>query len=234
MRDAWHEDVNKQFVDYYKKKEHEQDGKFSYFFHCYQGTTEKQVPLYTSRLLHASNTFASNIDLYINQKKMVSSLSFLSITSDFVVPRKFHVAITKAMHPQKIIWQTEVEFMNRGSYTLVFTEQNQFPYLAAFLDDRVPVMKRVKLRLIHLASNVSPLHVATDHVVLFANVSSLNARFLTLPPCEVALQFRKTTKEKAYYRVPTIRFQAEKTYTLFTMGYWKREPTFRFLLLEDG
>jgi hypothetical protein len=207
---------------------------YSDLYHYVQRQKQNQINPYFIRLLHASNSLPSEIDIYINDRKVVTSFAFSGVTNDFVVPGKFTVTVTKTMKPMEKLWETQIKLTNSGNYTLVITEKIQRPHLVAFQDDRKTIVGRVKLRLIQLSADVSPLSVDSNHGVLFSCVPFAHARFLTLSPCTVPLEIRLTNTEQTLYQVPTISFTAEKVYTLFTVGRTQLEPKFRLLLLEDG
>jgi hypothetical protein len=186
----------------------------------------------TCRLLHASSVLPTKIDIYISDKKRVSSLAFSQITLPFEVPTSsFIIIITRSMHPEQIIWQTTVNLREMRCYTLALTEKNDCPHLSVYIDDPVPVNKRAKLRMVQLAPDTSPISISTKQVVLFSDVWFGDARFLTLPSCQSPLFLRLANTNRLIYRVPQLHFKQGRVYTLFMVGRRGDSPKIRILLL---
>jgi hypothetical protein len=195
-----------------------------------QNEIERYIP--TCRLLHASSVLPSQVDIYIDHRKWISSLAFSQITLPFKVPTKpFTIIITRSMHPEHIIWQTTVNLKEIGCFTLALTEKNSCPHLSVYIDDPVPITGRAKLRMVQLAPDTSPISISTEQVVLFSDVWFGDARFLTLPSCQSPLFLRLANTDHMIYRVPTLHFKQGRVYTIFMVGRRKKAPKFRLLLL---
>ncbi|ETI68425.1 DUF4397 domain-containing protein [Neobacillus vireti] len=187
------------------------------------------------RVLHTSHD-ASNVDIYINGKRMIRDLPFKNVSTDIPLRAgKYHIDIYPAGNMVDSVLNKKITMEPGKSYTLATIDHVKKMRLLMFENlPQVPA-NEAKVRFIHLSPDTQPLDIAVkDRDIVFPNLTYKQAtEYLALTPMTVDLEVREAGSETIILPIPQLQFRANESCTIVFVGLTKDKPEFQIISIKD-
>jgi hypothetical protein len=190
------------------------------------------------RFFHAG-LLDQTIDLYINDRKIVSELPYGAVTNYVQIDEGDHwiqgYPVGKNDDP---ILSYLFSVRSEKVYTLVLWQENKSKKLAIlpFYDPLSIEPHQVKLRFIQLSPEVAPCDlILHDQTVLFRNVSFTEATgYRMLPPGSYTFALRLTgTNQIVFQKDNPVRLRASQVITVVVLGGKGSDHPFQMFFIQD-
>jgi len=181
---------------------------------------------------------APNVDIYADDKLIVSNLAYGDYTKYLTVPvgtykLSLYVAWTKTTPVL-----TNMIIANENSMVTVAAvgKLSNISFLA-ITDANMPSRPgKAMIRFLHLSPNAPAVDITLpDGTVVFGNVSFEQiTSYMEVSPMNYTLQVRVAGTSTVVLTVPNINLAADKFYTVYAIGLVGEEPGLGAMLLIDG
>jgi len=174
------------------------------------------------RVIHASPD-APAVDVYVDDKRTLSSLSFKRVTGYLKLPAGRHsvkVYATTARGQGTPVTQQDVDLNNGWDYSLAVTGAVAAPQLRVFSDNlNLPGSGKTNLRVYHLAANAPAVNLAVrGGEVIARNLSSGNATdYLQLDSKSYTVEVQSATNSSVL-ATTTAALTANSVQSIFAFG----------------
>lgn len=187
------------------------------------------------KILHTSHD-APNIDVYINDGKIVKDLPFKQVSHVFALKAgKYHLDIYPTGNMTDSVLNKKITIEPGKSYTLATIDHVKKMRLLSYIDQPEVPFNEAKVRFIHLSPDTQAMDIAVkDRDVIFPNVSyKQSTNYLGLTPMTVDLETRVAGSMNLVLPIPKVHFKANETYTIVFVGLTKEKPEIQAILLKD-
>ncbi|GHH98299.1 DUF4397 domain-containing protein [Neobacillus kokaensis] len=187
------------------------------------------------RVFHTSYD-SSNIDFYVNGKRVLSDLPFKNVSTTLALnPGKYHVDIYPSGNMVDSVLNKKIIVEPGKSYTLTTIDSMKKMRLLQFENQPVIPRNEAQFRFIHLSPDTPALDIAVkNRDVIFQKIAYKQATdYLGLTPMTVDLETRETGTKTVILSMPKLQFTANKSYTIALIGLTKGEPLLQFISMED-
>ncbi|MFI8707178.1 DUF4397 domain-containing protein [Bacillus sp. NPDC077411] len=196
-------------------------------------SSEQALPSYI-RILHASPD-SSAIDIVINGQKVVKNISFkqyspyLSLTQG-----QYRVDIVPA-GGETPIFSTLTPVMGNHTYTLAAVGNVNKLQLLNLTDNTPLPYGQAKIRFVHLSPDAPQVDVALkDGEKLFEKVSfKQSTDYLQVSPGVADIEIAAAGTKDIILTIPEVKIEANKIYTVVTLGYAHKSPKLESLFLTN-
>ncbi|MDP4171687.1 MAG: DUF4397 domain-containing protein [Bacillota bacterium] len=189
----------------------------------------------TIRLIHAAPQ-AANVDVYVNENKIVKNFSFKQISSYFTLPPgKYQIDVYPEGNMTEAVISKKIEAVDGKSYTLAVIEGEKHLRLISYLNEAMVPHNETKIRFIHLSPDAPAVDIAVPNGdVVFENVSYKQAtNYLALTPMTIDLEARVTSTKQIALSLPKLKFRPNVAYSIIAVGYAKEKPELETLIIKD-
>lgn len=198
-------------------------------------TRRTQPQLAKIRVLHTSYD-SSNIDFYLNGKRVIRDLPFKNVSSDLALqPGKYHVDIYPAGNMTDSVLNKKITVEAGKSYTLTTIDTMKKMRLLMFENRPQVHPNEAKFRVIHLSAETPTLDIAVkNRDIIFPKLTYKQATdYLGLTPMTIDIEAREAGTKNVLLEIPKLQFRSSKSYTILLTGPTKEEPRLMFISMED-
>ncbi len=189
------------------------------------------------RVVHASPD-APAVDVYVDDKRTLSSLSFRRVTGYLSLPAGKHtvkVYPTSAKGTGTPVAQQDVELNGGWDYTLAATGRASAVQVRVFSDNlNLPGARKTNLRVYHLSPNAPATNLAVKGgEVLARNVAYGNATdYLQLDTKSYQVEVQSATNSQVL-ATTTVNLAANSVQSVFALGLVGETPAFSTVTTID-
>jgi hypothetical protein len=173
------------------------------------------------RVLHASPD-APAVDVYVNDAKAVSNLSYPNITGYLELERgTYNIRVVPAGAMTPVVINTEVTVKSGRDYTIAATGKLASITAQVYMDKNKHVDEdEARVRVIHLSPDAPEVKVTTeDGKRVSKNVSfGESSKYKKVEAGEYNLQVRVADTDDVALNLPDTNLEGGKTYTAFAIG----------------
>jgi hypothetical protein len=187
------------------------------------------------KILHTSPD-APNIDVYINDRKMIKDLPFKQVSNVLALAAgKYHIDIYPSGNMTDSVLNKKITIEPGMSYTLAAIDFVKKMRLLSYINQPGVPLNETKVRFIHLSPGTFPMDIAVkDRDVTFPNVSYKQSTvYLGLTPMVVDLEAREAGSKNLVLPLPRVHFKANETYTIVFVGLTTEIPKLQAIILKD-
>lgn len=187
------------------------------------------------RILHTS-TDSTNIDFYINGKRVIKDLPFKNASTDLALkPGKYHIDIYPAGNMVDSVLNKKITVEPGKSYTLAIIDPVKKMRLLMYENFPSVHANEAKVRFIHLSPDSPKLDIAVkNRNVIFAGIAYKQAtEYMGLMPMTVDLEAREAGSKTVLLPIDKLHFKAYESYTIVFLGLSKEKPELQFISLKD-
>ncbi|MDD3394262.1 MAG: DUF4397 domain-containing protein [Anaerotignum sp.] len=198
---------------------------------------QREMPIGYVRVIHTVPD-APNVDIYANDKRIVSNLAFGKYTDYLSVPEgdykiSLYVAGTK---DSPVL--TDMLTVDKNSKTTVAAVGNLKDIeLRAIIDaNQAKKAGKAMIRFLHLSPNAPAVDITLpDGTVIFSNIPFEHITpYIDVLPMNYTLQVRAAGTDDVVLTVPNVKLDADKYYTVYAIGLAGGKPELQALLIQDG
>lgn len=181
---------------------------------------------------------APNVDIYANDKLIVSNLAYGKYTDYLPVPEgvykiSLYVAGTK---DSPVI--TDMLTVNNNSILTVAAVGNlsDIEFRAITDANKMKEAGKAMVRFLHLSPNAPPVDITLpDGTVVFSNISFKHITpYSAVNPMNYTLQVKVSGTDDVALTVPNVNLEEDKYYTVYAIGLVGGKPELQALLIQDG
>lgn len=217
-----HYEVMKQFVQAYEKN------RVSLPF-----SSEQSLPSYV-RILHASPDLSA-IDIVMNGQKVVKNISFKQYSPYLsLIQGQYRVDIVPTGE-ETPIFSTLAPVMGNHAYTFAAAGNSNKLQLLHLTDNTPLPYGQAKIRFVHLSPDAPQVDVALkDGESLFEKVIFKQATdYLQVSPGVADIEISAAETKNVILTIPEVKIEANKIYTIVTLGYVNKSPKLESLFLTN-
>ncbi|WP_312045198.1 DUF4397 domain-containing protein [Anaerotignum sp.] len=197
----------------------------------------QQMPMGYVRVIHTVPG-APNVDVYANDKKIVSNLAYGNYTDYLSVPEgKYKISLYPAGKKDTPIL-SDMLTVNRDTVMTIAALGNPDDIELSSISD-ADVMKKpdkAMIRFIHLSPDAPAVDITLpDGTVLFSNIPFEHlTQYIDVMPMNYTLQVRVAGTDNVVLTVPDVKPEANKFYSVYAIGLVGDTPELKALLVQDG
>ena len=187
------------------------------------------------RVIHAAPG-APNVDIYVNGQKVLTDFPFKHV-SDYLslAPGKYQIDVYPTGNMTESVISKKISVESGRSYTLAAIHSEKFLRLLAIPTDSNVPANETKIRFVHLSPDAPAVDIAVKNGdVVFPHISyRKTSSYLGLTPMTVDLEARVAGTKDVALSLPKMRFEPNRSYTLFAVGYAQGEPALEVITVPD-
>ena len=189
------------------------------------------------RILHASPRTPS-VDVYVNDKKTVSNLSYEKFTEYYKLPAgSYNIKLYTTRTKVNPILNKNLNLPSGKIFTIAAI--GTYPNLSLLpINEPIgPIMpNKSLLRFVHLSPNSPKVDLALkDGKVLFKNVAYKEVTdYVPVNPGIYNFEIKPAGTAKAVLYIPNIRLLRDRFYTIYAVGLLGERPPLQVLIPLDG
>lgn len=181
---------------------------------------------------------APNVDIYADNKLIVSNLAYSKYTDYLPVPEgRYKISLYVAGTKNTPVL-TNMLTVPKNSYLTVAAVGNLSDMEFLEIDDAniSQTLGKADIRFLHLSPNAPAVDITLpDGTVIFSNVMFEQITpYIEVEPMNYTLQVRVSGTDDVVLTVPNVNLSADKFYTVYAIGFAGKEPELQALLLIDG
>jgi len=198
---------------------------------------ERQTGFSFVRFLHASpNTPA--VDVYIDNRKAVSNLTYASIAGYAALPSTIHdIAVYPLGQTDNPLTQFTIDPSKDSYRTIVLAglSPNIQPRIYVDSSQIIPGNES-RIRFVDMSPAAPAMDVATETgQLLFSGVTfGRVADYISVQPNIYSLRIRAAGTPNVILGLPELAFRGGRTYTIYAIGILGGSPPLTAVLLADG
>ncbi|MDD3225478.1 MAG: DUF4397 domain-containing protein [Clostridium sp.] len=189
------------------------------------------------RILH-SIIDAKNIDVYMNNVKIASNLSYGNFTEYIKInPGFYEFKIYKFGEKTNPILVQNAYLKYNSIYTIAATNYVKKAELLTILEPKGPTIKnKLFLKFVNLSPNSRMLSInVLNGSTLFKNISFKTiTEYIALTPSRYTFQVKDSATNKLILNVPNIILKSNRFYSIYTIGLVNSKPEIKALVPLDG
>lgn len=198
---------------------------------------QRQMPMGYVRVIHTVPD-APNVDIYANDKLIVSNLAFGEYTDYLPVPEGNYKISLYVAGTKDAPVLTDMLTVDKNSILTVAAVGNLSDIEFRSISDADQVKKTGKamIRFLHLSPNAPPVDITLpDGTVVFSNIPFKHiTSYIDVMPMNYTLQVRVAGTDDVVLTVPNVNLDADKYYTVYAIGLVGKKPELQALLIQDG
>lgn len=198
---------------------------------------QMQPPITHIRILH-SIIDAQNIDVYMNNVKIVSNLSYGHFSQYLKVsPGFYEIKIYKVGDKSTPILAQNAYLKYNSIYTIAATNYVKKAEILTILEPKGPTIKnKLFFRFVNLSPDSKMLNISIlNGSTLFKNISFKTITdYIALTPARYTFQIKDSVTNKLILNVPNIILKSNRFYSIYTIGLVDKKPKIEALIPLDG
>lgn len=198
---------------------------------------QRQMPMGYVRVIHTVPG-APNVDVYANDKKIVSNLAYGKYTDYLSIPEgKYKISLYPAGKKDSPILSDMLTVNNDSVMTIAALGNPDDIELCSIADaNETRKPDKAKIRFIHLSPNAPAVDITLpDGTVLFNNVPFAHlTNYIDVMPMNYTLQVRVAGTDNVVLTVPNVKPEANKFYSVYAIGLVGDTPALQALFVQDG
>ncbi len=196
-----------------------------------------QMPMGYVRVIHTVPG-APNVDVYANDKKIVSNLAYGNYTDYLSIPEgNYKISLYPAGKKDSPIL-SDMLTVNNDSVMTVAALGNPDDIELCSISDANETKKpdKAMIRFIHLSPNAPAVDITLpDGTILFNNVPFAHlTNYIDVAPMNYTLQVRVAGTDNVVLTVPNVKPEANKFYSVYAIGLVGDTPALQALLVQDA
>lgn len=196
-----------------------------------------QMPMGYVRVIHTVPG-APNVDVYANDKKIVSNLAYGNYTDYLSIPEgRYKISLYPAGKKDSPIL-SDMLTVNNDSVMTVAAFGNPDDIELCSISDANETKKpdKAMIRFIHLSPNAPAVDITLpDGTILFDNVPFAHlTNYIDVAPMNYTLQVRVAGTDNVVLTVPNVKPEANKFYSVYAIGLVGDTPALQALLVQDA
>lgn len=195
------------------------------------------ITLYSYLKFFNALTSVAAIDIYINGKKVISELPYMSFTEyHLVFPGYYRIQIFEAGKTEYDFTSTIINLIGYRIYTITVSGLNDYACLLLVNDCIFPIPKGYAyIRFVQISPNAPLLDVYLDDILILAEFDYKEiTRYLSLRAIPHDLAFKDYISERVLLEVQGLQLEDECAYTVYTLGNFYEENGFQVVIAKDG
>ena len=199
--------------------------------------TEEELSMGYVRIIHTVPD-APNVDIYANDKLIVTNLSYGKYTDYLPIPEGMYKISLYVAGTKDSPVLSNMLTVNKNSILTVAAVGNLSDIGLLAINDANEVKKTGKamIRFLHLSPNAPAVDITLPNgTVIFSNISFKHITpYIDVIPMNYTLQVRVAGTANVVLTVPNVNLDADKYYTVYAIGLVGGKPELQALLLLDG
>ncbi len=199
--------------------------------------TQNNMPMGYVRVIHTVPD-APNVDVYANDKLIVSNLAYGNHTEYLSIPEgTYRISLYVAGTKNSPVLDNMLTVIRNSILTVAaFGTLSDIGLMAITDADEARMHGKAMIRFLHLSPNAPAVDITLpDGTVIFNNVSYKHiTSYIDVDPKNYTLQVRLAGTSNIVLTVPNIHLNADKFYTVYAIGLVGESPELKALLLMDG
>ncbi|MRX71714.1 DUF4397 domain-containing protein [Bacillus lacus] len=200
------------------------------------GQRQHMSPGYTKvRILHASPD-APAVDIYANGNPILRNVAYKKLSDYLQIPAgQYRIDIYAAGTQNRPVLTENVIVMPGVAYTVAAVGNVSNLKLFPIVDRPFVSAGETKVKFVHLSPDAPAVDVGVKGGGnLFNNISFMTAtKYVSVPPGKVDLEVKVAGTDTVALSVPKVQLKADKSYTVFAVGFANGTPKLEALLSED-
>lgn len=188
------------------------------------------------RIIHAVPD-APNVDIYANDKRIVSNLAYGNYTDYMAIPQgDYQISLYVAGTKESPVL-SDMLTVDKDSRMTVAAVGNlsDIEFRAIPENEKMKQTGKGMVRFLHLSPNAPAVDITLpDGSVIFSNVPFENITpYIEVMPMNYTLQVRPTGTDDVVLTVPNVKLDADKYYSIYAIGLVGEQPELKALLIQD-
>ncbi len=198
---------------------------------------QRQMPMGYVRVIHTVPD-APNVDIYANDKLIVSNLAYGKYTDYLTVPKgNYKISLYVAGTKDSPVLSEMLTVNNNSKLTVAAIGNLSDIELRQIMDaNEVNKNGKAMIRFLHLSPNAPAVDITLpDGTVIFGNVSFDHITpYIDVMPMNYTLQVRVAGTDNVVLTVPNLNLDADKYYSVYAIGLVGTKPELQALFIQDG
>lgn len=198
---------------------------------------QRQMPMGYVRVIHTVPD-APNVDIYANDKLIVSNLAYGKYTDYLAIPKgMYKISLYVAGTKDSPVLSDMLMVNNDAKLTVAAIGNLSDIELRQIMDaHEANKTGKAMIRFLHLSPDAPAVDITLpDGTVIFSNVSFEHITpYIDVMPMDYTLQVRVAGTDDVVLTVPNINLDAEKYYSVYAIGLVGKKPELQALLIQDG
>jgi hypothetical protein len=199
--------------------------------------TNSELPMGYVRVIHTVPD-APNVDIYANDKLIISDLSYGNYTDYLPIPEgTYEISLYVAGTKNSPVLVNILTVNKNNILTVAAVGTLSDIELLAIADANEAKMPgKAMIRFLHLSPNAPAVDITLPNgTVVFSNISFKHiTSYIDVIPTNYTLQVRVAGTSNVVLTVPNVNLNAGKYYTVYAIGLVGERPELEALLLLDG
>lgn len=198
---------------------------------------QRKMPAGQVRVIHTVPD-APNVDIYANDKMIVSNLAYGKHTDYLSIPEGTYKITLYAAGTKDTPVLSDMLTVDNNSVLTVAAVGNlsDIEFLEIMDADAEKMAGESMIRFLHLSPNAPAVDITLpDGTVIFGNTSfGQITPYIEVSPMNYTLQVRLAGTDDIVLTVPDVALDADKYYTVYAVGLAGGTPELQALLIQDG
>ncbi|KXL52103.1 hypothetical protein CLNEO_24520 [Anaerotignum neopropionicum] len=199
-------------------------------------SNQREMPMGYVRVIHTVPD-APNVDIYANDKLIVSNLAYGKYTDYLPIPEGIYKISLYVAGTKDSPVLSDMLTVDKNYILTVAAVGNLKDIEFRAITDANEVKKTGKamVRFLHLSPNAPAVDITLpDGTVIFSNIPFEHiTSYIDVMPMNYTLQVRVAGTDNVVLTVPNVNLSADKFYTVYAIGLVGEKPELQALLIQD-